>query len=735
MRCSVLFASSLLLPATAVPAQDVPPAAVAVTGQRLASVLVDTTASGDILVLAPGYKARFAPDGVEYIPYYGPRAAGNHPITFRLRRVDRGGLLLVDGSAVAPRLDGLRVVYDRAGVREVWDLRAHEVEQTFAVEGSVGRGDLVFGIDVDANAPCVDVADGLRFDHEGLGAVHFGDVIAFDARGARCRESSRWTGDGIELRVPAAFADACRGELTVDPVVRTISIDAGVDDNIDPDVAYEANTDRWLVVYERVFSVRDSDIIARRYNGDGGLIEEVAVATGTRESHRPSVAANAGARQFLIAWDEDAGIADRVILGRFRTASNTTQGTTFTIRDQAGLGVQDRNPSVGGSIATDQDGDRYVVVSETYVNSVPAQMTVTRLRTDGTGFLLSFVGNANDQATDPAVTKARTNGGVWLCAYRSSGDVFAEGLPGANALGIGQIVDNSRIALGPPAVAGNGTDFGVIYSNRVNVGDNNLRLARLELRRGVLSLIDNDDVTVAEPGAVVRNDQKDPALAFDGCRFTYSYLESTGVAGNYDVYAAVVGYESGNTTPIFGDSHRLLHAQTPNDVEGEVAMASEAEMGGDAARSFIAWQQELSAANRDLVGCLFDGTAAAGGVSTVVTGCGGVFSPAVSAENAPAIGAIVRLRAARIAPAAQTWVIGFPSAPIPLCAQGCALGVFPILLTVPGSDLDLPIPCDFGAIGARVAAQTVFVGGPLGCPATTFGVQLNVSDTLVLQVQ
>jgi hypothetical protein len=52
----------------------------------------------------------------------------------------------------------------------------------------------------------------------------------------------------------------------------------------------------------------------------------------------------------VVVWDEDAGIADRVVLGRFRDPRNTSQTATFTIQDSVG---NDQNADVGGSFATD----------------------------------------------------------------------------------------------------------------------------------------------------------------------------------------------------------------------------------------------------------------------------------------------------------------------------------------------------------------------------------------------
>lgn len=730
MRIKTALALHAFLPlASLLPGQDpTPPAGVGtITGSGLTRVLVDDPGDGNLWVLAPGYKARFGRDGIDFIPFYGARAPRNFPVSFRLRAVERGGRALVLATDAAPRVDGMRVVYERGDVREVWELREREVEQTFVVAAGTGSGDLAVHVDVASEAACDDVADGLVFSHAGLGAVHFGDLVAYGANDTVHRAESRWTGDGIELRVPASFADVTEGPITIDPIVRAISIANGADDDFTPDVAYEPGTDRWLVVFERAFSVFDHDIIARRYSGIGNFIDEVAVATGTRESYRPAVGANAGARQFLVAWDEDAGLTDRVIKGRTRAANSAAQGTTFTIRDNPTVTMEDRNPTVGGTTATDAEGDFYIVASELWNGFNYLQIRLTRLTSTGAIIGTGTAGGANEAATDPALTKARPTNGAWLLAYRNGGDVHAEALPAANTAGTAQIVDNVGVDLGRPAVAGDGAHFIVAYAQLVAPGDHNIRLAHLRLSRNVLSIVTNTDVTAVEPGAVARNDQRDPAVAFDGCRVTYAYLESSGVAGNYDAYAAVVQLDPALS---FSDSHRGLHALS-SIVERSPVIASEAEMGGDRGPNFIAW--DVDGAN--VQGCLFDGTANTTGVTTVATACGSVFAPVITVENPPALGATVRLRANAIQPVAQIYFVGLPSTPILLCAAGCKLGMSVILLTSPGTDLNLRIACDMNLLGARVAIQNVFVGGPGGCTTSTFPVAFNVSDTVILQVQ
>src|SRR5262249_27325076 len=128
----------------------------------------------------------------------------------------------------------------------------------------------------------------------------------------------------------------------------------------------------------------------------------------------------------------------------------------------------------------------------------------------------------------------------------------------------------------------------------------------------------------------------------------------------------------------------------------------------------------------------FDGISVTGGIAGVATHCGNL---ALSALDAPILGGPLRLRAGRNAPASQAFLLGLPTAPLPLCAAGCLLGVNPVLVTFPGSELDLQIPPDPKLLGGKFAVQNVQVGGSGGCALPTFPVALIVSDTLVATMQ
>lgn len=88
-----------------------------------------------------------------------------------------------------------------------------------------------------------------------------------------------------------------------------------------------------------------------------------------------------------------------------------------------------------------------------------------------------------------------------------------------------------------------------------------------------------------------------------------------------------------------------------------------------------------------------------------------------------------------VQPTSQVFLVGLPVAPIRLCHGTCALGVLPILVTVPGNELALPVPCGATLVGAEIGVQNVLVGGVGGCQPPSTPVPLVTSPTLVVRVR
>ena len=722
----------LVLPHTLGAQEPAAPAGFGIAGSALTRVHVDQPGDGNVWVLAKGYKARFGRAGSEFIPYFGARAPRHFGVGLRLVSVRRGERSVPLDLNTAPEVHDLQVTYRRGLVQEVWDLRDQEVEHSYFLECPDGTGDLSVRLALSSELVATPTTTGIEFVHQELGRVEYGAVVTRDAGGRRVETLPRLVRDAdgsmaIELYVPEAFLATATGQLTIDPIVKAVAVDTGTDQNGDPDVAFEPTTRNWLVAYVRSFSVNDADIISRRFTADGTFLEETVVATGSRESRSPSVGANGPARQFLIAWDEDTAIADRVIYGRTRDAASTVQSPAKVLLDTSGVGNDDFGPDVGGSIATDASGSLYAVVCTSTINS--AQVISWLRVTTGLSVTSGILSGVSQFGSFGRISKVRPTNGVWcatfLVASGSGQRVMATVLQPTGTLLPNAVVDNNAVC-GEGDIAGDGKDFFVVHSRSVGAGNSDIIGTRLRL--GIsLAVISQANLTQIEPGAVPSRDQVRPRVAFDGTRYTYAYQEAVGAAGSFDLFGAVLSL----TSPLFfSDGHRALHAAS-TAVESDLAIAATGEMGGEAARSFLVYMR-ISSGNVDVAGLLFDGTSPNGGITSKATGCGG---HALTAASIPAIGGTLDLRATRVNAASQVFLIGLPTAGVKLCAASCALGVNPILVTVPGHTIDLPIPPDVGLIGGTLAVQNALLNGVGGCAPPTFPVTLTVSNTLVVTLQ
>lgn len=710
------------------PCQD-PVPSVPVLAAGLSDVLWDRQADGSLIALAPSFKAQFAVHGaVTFVPFLGAAAPRNFPVTFRLQAIERGGVAMAVRAAAAPRFAGARVTFAHAeGVLEHWDARADEVEQTFTLVDYAGEGDLVVTLAVDTDLECADTPEGLCFAVPGLGGVVYGDVLAFDATRAEVRAPARWRDGTIELRIPAAFVAAARGPLTIDPVVRSFSIAGGSDDQRRAEVAYDPIAERFLVVFTRVFSLIDGDVLARRFTRDGVLLDEVAVAIGFIDSDNAAVGVLApvgGTSAFLVAWDEGR-VANRVVLGRRRSPFSTTQGDTFTIRAVAGLSCT--NPAVGGSIA----GDANLALCAVVWQQSDGILGFARIANAGAVSSFGLLTSAPGVATDPAITRARRNNEVWVVCYRVAvgtghevqGVVLS---PALVALARPQVV-MAAARHGPPSIAGTNQDGLVVASRAMVLGAGDVIGARVRVGGTTLSVIAEHTLSLLEPGTSRTADQRDPVVAFDGCRFAYAYREQVGTGSDYDAFAATLSFSG--ATPLFHEGHHALVASANS--EEAVAFAGSGEMGGAAAESFVVVEQVASASDHDLLGALYRAASPRAGVRTVRTRC--LVDANIAIDNVPVLGNRVRITSPVAVGSLPLMLLGFEAPPIALCS-GCRLGVGPIVSSLPTGTLDLLIPCNPGLIGADLAVQNILVNHPSGCAPLGLPLSIQTSDTLILTI-
>src|SRR5690606_20889829 len=278
------------------------------TGSPTASqVLYGRVENGELWALADTYKAGFTPNGFTYVPFLGSSAPCNYPVHFVLRAVRVGSVDLAFAPEARVRRTGDRVILERGAVREIYDLAPQQVEQTFVVDaGLAGDVEIELAVVSDLTEDAERV--GLMFCNH-LGGVEYGTAFLVD--GAVGRPISPTFGDGVlRLHVPAAVRGV--GPVVVDPILSTRASAWGLSrEAINPDVAYDVSTDRYLVVQELPFSQSDTDIVFEMRDGNNNPVpNSMGVIDSTpAQQQYPRVANLNAADRFLVVFQDYNGHA------------------------------------------------------------------------------------------------------------------------------------------------------------------------------------------------------------------------------------------------------------------------------------------------------------------------------------------------------------------------------------------------------------------------------------------
>lgn len=276
------------------------PVAATPPGQTADRLLFDQPGDGRIWAAGSTFKASFGAEGFVYVPFFGSHAPRNHPVHFVLRAVRVGGRDLALLADVMPSWSGTRVTFDRGSVREVYDLTPTSVEQTFVVDGDQA-GDVEVELEVVTDLVEDATTAGLQFGNA-LGHVDYG--TAFLVRDDGKREiPTTFAGRTLRLQVPAVQRGT--GPVVIDPVITTRTLTPTLMESDIPDVAYDATTDRWAVVWVHIFSASDHDVVAEVRTGDNEGIAGgyKSIDTTTESFSWPRIANLASADRFLVAME------------------------------------------------------------------------------------------------------------------------------------------------------------------------------------------------------------------------------------------------------------------------------------------------------------------------------------------------------------------------------------------------------------------------------------------------
>jgi len=224
----------------------------AVLGTGFAGV---AESEGRLLGVARSYRATFGARDVTFEPALGkhaPQAASWRVGLHSVRRGEHETLATADKN-VERTHDRRRVDYHWDGIIERYETRPEGIEQSFVfATRPAGEGDLIVRLAIDTTLPRA--RDGeIAWRNDRGGGVTLGAVTGIDAAGNRCRGDVRFFGDDIELLLPASFIDGASYPMVLDPLIATaIEALAGADCDY-PDVAYDAYTQSYCVVWTQFF--------------------------------------------------------------------------------------------------------------------------------------------------------------------------------------------------------------------------------------------------------------------------------------------------------------------------------------------------------------------------------------------------------------------------------------------------------------------------------------------------
>lgn len=705
-------AAALLLHLPSAALAQSPSTPSALTATQLSSapqwshVLHDAPGDGRLYAATSRYKASFGADGCDYVPFFGSHAERNFPLHMQLRRVVVAGAPLALATPKVRR-HGDRITLDHGPVQVHYDLTLEHAEQTFVVDTDL-RGDVVLELAVaselreDAHTP------GLQFTHE-LGRVDYGSAWLVDGE-RRVAIDSRWAGDAIVLHVPAAVRG--NGPVVVDPILATYAYSSlSPLAAMQPDLAYDQATDRWLIVWEVAWSASDHDVLAEARNGDGSPISLGLVSIDqTSLWHAVPRVANARVVQrFLVAMER---VDPNAFQGRsmvYARAVDAGSLTTYPFRQVSNdaFGGDNYAPDVGGSPSLLFGNGAFCVAWTRHRGVGGSDVFARTLDTNGAlyGSQTTIVASAPN-AVYRDVQVSQSNGGdavptpQWLLAYSfryapNDWDVYGctvahDGaiLQAHTAIDTSYENDVNPSVSSPLTTIPSSPSWLVTCERQGNFG----AIAHL-VGPGLGNLMPPVDLTASL-----------------GLQPYWVRCESDG--SRFAVISGGVGIGIATIAPLGGTF--VLHepAQYLSGVPSFPRLASRQASGG-AAAGYGVVHLDVQATPTNVRISTYDGHSPLASLQQRTNGCGTLTS---TATGQPVLGGELTFAVAGGGAAIEGFLFGVPGPDLPLC-PGCTLGLDPSApvtpLFAPGG-LVVAIPSDASLVGASCAVQT-FVLQATGC--------------------
>ncbi|MFN0009259.1 MAG: hypothetical protein ACKVXR_15250 [Planctomycetota bacterium] len=579
---------------------------------EMRQVAFDEPGDGALWARGTSYKLRFDSSGATYMPRFGPRAERNLPVSFRLADATAGGeTVLLDASA-PPSRQGDSVAFDRGAIVERYDLGLENVEQLFVVDAPLPSGELVLHIAVESELDATASAAGLEF-RGAPGFVRYGRATAIDATGASFPAPTSLVDGGIEIRVPEAFLATARFPLVVDPVITTFPVEDTFENTYQPDVAFNATSNQYAVVFEIPFSGPDPDVYVEIWNTGGFFLYAQWIDSSFTSWAKPRVASLPLHDQFLVV--AEVGTAgSRTIWGRTVTSAGFNFGPQFQISGtESG---EKLNPDVGGDphpagpvyynvvwervwSATDHDiHARLVTPSSTL-------LTGGTILLDNTSFTLDAL---------PAISQS--NGGSdWSIVWQREVSVSDHDIHGGRIRWNGQIsnvpftIASTIFDETAPSVSSPLADGQYLVANLhlyLTFPPPNHRAVYGRLMSGstVLHALDLNDAESLYTSTPNAQDHANIAVESDGSSFVVAYSEQYQTSStDYDIYVST--FRPVGNRLFVSEVHQNMAFSSSR--EDHPRLTSTASGAGVAGRFFAVWDDAVGGSQaNNTEGALYD---------------------------------------------------------------------------------------------------------------------------------
>jgi hypothetical protein len=546
--------------------------------------------------------------------------------------------------------------------------------------------------------------------------------------------------------VPAGFVETAELPLTIDPVignVETVSTSTTIE--FRADVCFDLTSNRYLYVWERLFSATDSDVYAREYdaatNLPAGALFVFDITTDSWQ--RPAVANNnLHDRNLVVAQRSQNSSLPFTIQGRAHDAGTTVVGAAFTIADPGlpGAFAGDKfNPDVGGDPL--EAGPTYFTVvwerifsptdHDVHMRQVTADSLTPQLR--GTG--ATSIDNSGGFESNPAISNSNGSGPAysqrWVIAYQrtfnsSDEDVRAalvswDGVVETANFGFDgspqsdEFPSPSSITMGGAASA---RHFLIAYERYYGPGAGDIQ-GKVASADGTIRT-SSSFLTSLEPELVGQPhhawDQGMPRVDCDGRQFAVAYEENwSNTTGDWDVRVSLYHYDEFDQTVGISESRAWLAGLFT--AEREPAICSHYSGGEDSCRYAVVWRDDEGPNPGTIEARRYEGSCPSKDVYGA--GCGPTYPLALDSTLATIGGtwALTTFNIEPVSPIAITFFgdrgPGVPLVVIGLNAPGCDVHLASVVGSLTGSNtggsatVTVPMALDPSLAGATLSAQSL----------------------------